>query len=81
MSRWTWKPSSAKSSTPTSPPSGCWRMARASALGPSDQAVVTEPTDCPWERWRNAGQQTGVTVRMNLRYQVADALRSLGTGS
>ncbi|WP_442763312.1 Eco57I restriction-modification methylase domain-containing protein [Malikia spinosa] len=45
-----------------------------------DHAAAVEPTDCPWERWRNAGQQTGVTVRMNLRYQVADALRSLGTG-
>lgn len=38
------------------------------------------PADCPWERWRNAGQRSGETVRANLRYQVADALRSLGTG-
>ena len=39
-----------------------------------------EPTDCVWERWRTAGQEAGVTVRTNLRYQVADALRALGTG-
>ncbi len=60
-----------------------WLLAHASRFGkldPRDHAAAAEPTDCPWERWRNAGQQTGVTVRMNLRYQVADALRSLGTG-
>lgn len=42
--------------------------------------TVTDPTDCPWERWRNAGQKSGETVRMNLRFQVEKALRSLGTG-
>ena len=66
-----------------------WLLAHASRFGKLDRvdrvdrvdhAAAAEPTDCPWERWRNAGQQTGVTVRMNLRYQVADALRSLGTG-
>ena len=59
-----------------------WLLAHASRFGKLDwrDQSATEPTDCPWERWRSAGQQTGVTVRMNLRYQVADALRSLGTG-
>lgn len=60
-----------------------WLLAHASRFGKLDRVdheTAVEPTDCPWERWRNAGQQTGVTVRMNLRYQVADALRSLGTG-
>ena len=53
-----------------------WLLAHASRFGLAD----AEPADCPWERWRNAGQAVGVTARMNLRYQVADALRSLGTG-
>ncbi len=53
-----------------------WLLAHASRFGEQG----TEPADCPWERWRHAGQQAGVTVRQNLRYQVADALRSLGTG-
>lgn len=53
-----------------------WLLAHASRFG----AVGTEPTDCPWERWRIAGQEVGVTVRLNLRYQVAEALRALGTG-
>ena len=47
---------------------------------PDQPTAPTNPTDCPWERWRNAGQRSGETVRANLRYQVADALRSLGTG-
>ena len=41
-------------------------------LGRPDAA----PADCPWERWRAAGQQAGVTVRGKLRYQVAEALRA-----
>jgi hypothetical protein len=53
-----------------------WLLAHASRFGQPD----AEPANCPWERWRSAGQQAGVTVRQNLRYQVADALRSLGTG-
>lgn len=53
-----------------------WLLAHASRFGEAD----AEPADCAWERWRDAGQQAGVTVRQNLRYQVADALRSLGTG-
>ncbi len=53
-----------------------WLLTHSTRFGESG----TEPADCPWERWRHAGQQTGVTVRLNLRYQVADALRSLGTG-
>ncbi|SIT43501.1 putative type II DNA modification enzyme [Paraburkholderia ribeironis] len=53
-----------------------WLLVHVSRFGQPD----TEPADCPWERWYGAGQQAGVTVRQNLRYQVADALRSLGTG-
>ena len=53
-----------------------WLLTHASRFGLAD----AEPSDCPWERWRNAGQTVGVTARLNLRYQVADALRSLGTG-
>jgi hypothetical protein len=53
-----------------------WLLAHASRFGNAD----TAPTDCPWERWRAAGQQAGVTVRGQLRYQVAEALRALGTG-
>ena len=53
-----------------------WLLAHASRFGIPE----AEPTDCPWERWRAAGQETGVTIRSNLRYQVADALRALGTG-
>lgn len=53
-----------------------WLLAHASRFGQVD----AEPADCPWERWRNAGQAVGVTARLNLRYQVANALRSLGTG-
>jgi hypothetical protein len=57
-----------------------WLLAHASRFGKLGADGAVEPADCPWERWRNAGQETGVTVRMNLRFQVADALRSLGTG-
>lgn len=53
-----------------------WLLAHASRFGNVD----TAPTDCPWEHWRAAGQQAGVTVRGQLRYQVAEALRALGTG-
>lgn len=56
--------------------SAFWLLAHASRFG----AAETPPTDCPWERWRAAGQQVGVTVRGKLRYQVAEALRALGTG-
>ena len=56
--------------------SAFWLLAHASRFGTTD----TPPTDCPWERWRAAGQQAGVTVRGKLRYQVAEALRALGTG-
>ncbi len=53
-----------------------WLLTHASRFGSADAS----PTDCPWERWRAAGQQAGVTVRGKLRYQVAEALRALGTG-
>lgn len=53
-----------------------WLLAHASRFGAPD----AEPDDCPWERWRTAGQEAGVTIRSNLRYQVTEALRALGTG-
>ncbi len=56
--------------------SAFWLLAHASRFG----SVESQPSDCPWERWRAAGQQAGVTVRGKLRYQVAEALRALGTG-
>lgn len=58
-----------------------WLLAHTSRFGKRlPDGAYTEPTDCPWERWRNAGQKNGETVRMNLRFQVEHALRSLGTG-
>ncbi|MDD3018126.1 MAG: N-6 DNA methylase [Comamonas sp.] len=58
-----------------------WLLAHASRFGKAHpDGTPTEPTDCSWERWRNAGQKSGETVRMNLRFQVEHALRSLGTG-
>jgi hypothetical protein len=56
--------------------SAFWLLAHASRFGTAE----TPPSDCPWERWRAAGQQTGVTVRGKLRDQVEGALRALGTG-
>lgn len=56
--------------------SAFWLLAHASRFG----AAETPPNDCPWERWRSAGQQAGVTVRGKLRYQVAEAVRALGSG-
>jgi hypothetical protein len=53
-----------------------WLLAHASRFGAPD----APPADCPWERWRAAGQQAGVTVRGKLRDQVTEALRALGTG-
>jgi len=58
-----------------------WLLAHASRFGKTQpDGTHTEPTDCSWERWRSAGQKSGETVRMNLRFQVEHALRSLGTG-
>ncbi|GAA5175586.1 hypothetical protein GCM10025771_08170 [Niveibacterium umoris] len=56
--------------------SAFWLLTHASRFGNAE----TQPNDCPWERWRAAGQQAGVTVRGNLRDQVARAIRELGTG-
>lgn len=56
--------------------SAFWLLAHASRFGNAEALQ----TDCPWERWRDAGQQVGVTVRGKLRNQVANALRALGTG-
>ncbi|HNQ08831.1 MAG TPA: N-6 DNA methylase [Giesbergeria sp.] len=56
--------------------SAFWLLAHASRFGSAD----SPPADCPWERWRAAGQQAGITVRGKLRDQVEAALRQLGTG-
>lgn len=56
--------------------SAFWLLTHATRFGRAE----APPADCPWERWRAAGQQAGVTVRGKLRYQVAEALRALGTG-
>jgi hypothetical protein len=53
-----------------------WLLAHASRFGKAD----AEPGDCPWERWRAAGQEAGVRARDRLRDGVAQALRALGTG-
>lgn len=53
------------------------RFARPQAGG---EGKPSDPADCPWERWRNAGQEAGVRARDRLRVGVADALRALGTG-
>ena len=53
-----------------------WLLAHASRFG----KVNAEPSDCPWERWRGAGQEAGVRARDRLRDGVAEALRALGTG-
>ncbi len=53
-----------------------WLLAHASRFGKID----AEPSDCPWERWRDAGQEAGVRARDRLRDGVAEALRALGTG-
>lgn len=60
--------------------SAFWLLAHASRFAGTVGSSEAPPTDCPWERWRAAGQQAGVTVRGKLRYQVAEALRALGTG-
>lgn len=60
--------------------SAFWLLAHASRFAGAAGSSEAPPTDCPWERWRAAGQQAGVTVRGKLRYQVAEALRELGTG-
>lgn len=60
-----------------------WLLAHASRFAmpqPGGEAKPSGPADCPWERWRNAGQESGVRARDRLRVGVADALRALGTG-
>lgn len=64
-----------------------WLLAHASrfAAPPAVQEAgregqLSDPADCPWERWRNAGQEAGGRARDRLRVGVADALRALGTG-
>ncbi|MBN8517095.1 MAG: N-6 DNA methylase [Candidatus Accumulibacter sp.] len=57
-----------------------WLLAHASRFGAAKGDQPGEPEDCPWERWRAAGHEAGVAIRRNLRYQVTEALRALGTG-
>ena len=60
-----------------------WLLAHASRFAmpqTGSEAKASGPADCPWERWRNAGQESGVRARDRLRVGVADALRALGTG-
>jgi hypothetical protein len=61
-----------------------WLLAHASRFGPATPESTIgpnwEPADCPWERWRGAGQAAGVRARERLRTGVAEALRALGTG-
>lgn len=58
-----------------------WLLAHASRFGKAlPTGAVTEPADCPWERWRNVGQKSGETVRDRLRERVGEALKKLGTG-
>ncbi|MFS2099322.1 N-6 DNA methylase [Variovorax sp. Varisp85] len=60
--------------------SAFWLLAHATRFSSASGSADTSPADCPWERWRAAGELAGVTVRGKLRYQVAEALRALGTG-
>ena len=60
--------------------SAFWLLAHATRFATASDNADASPADCPWERWRAAGEQAGVTVRGKLRYQVAEALRALGTG-
>jgi hypothetical protein len=53
-----------------------WLLTHASRFGKHS----AEPADCPWERWRSAGQEAGSRARDRLRGGVALALRALGTG-
>lgn len=63
-----------------------WLLAHASrfaglvSVQEAEAVKVSNPADCPWERWRNAGQEAGVRARDRLRDGVAEALRALGTG-
>ena len=53
-----------------------WLLVHASRFGDGNANAA----DCPWERWRTAGQETGVRARERLRDGVAHAIRVLGTG-
>jgi hypothetical protein len=53
-----------------------WLLVHASRFGASGSA----PTDCPLERWREAGGKEGVAARERLRDGVEATLLSLGGG-
>lgn len=65
-----------------------WLLAHASRFADASstqgesrtEVRLSDPANCPWERWRNAGQEAGVRARDRLRDGVAEALRALGTG-
>lgn len=53
-----------------------WLLAHATRFGAQDAA----PSDCPLERWREAGLKQGVEARKDLYANVATALEELGQG-
>jgi hypothetical protein len=53
-----------------------WLLLHASRFG----TAGAPPSDCPLERWREAGQKEGVAARDKLRGGVEEALLSLGNG-
>ncbi|MGH6986124.1 MAG: Eco57I restriction-modification methylase domain-containing protein [Caulobacteraceae bacterium] len=53
-----------------------WLLVHASRFGRPGAA----PSECPLERWREAGQKTGLAARERLRGGVEAALVALGTG-
>ncbi|OYR22618.1 Eco57I restriction-modification methylase domain-containing protein [Brucella pseudogrignonensis] len=53
-----------------------WLLIHRSRFG----AAETPATDCPLERWRDAGSKEGEAARDRLAYQVKDALKLLGSG-
>ena len=56
------------------------RFAGLASVQEAGAVKVSDPANCPWERWRNAGQEAGVRARDRLRDGVTVALRALGTG-
>jgi hypothetical protein len=53
-----------------------WLLLHSSRFGPSDMP----PSDCPLERWRDAGAKTGEVALKALADNVHDALLALGNG-
>lgn len=53
-----------------------WLLIHESRFG----AVDAAPSDCPLERWRDAGREAGAKARDRLGLGVEEALKELGTG-